>query len=74
MARQICGLRKRVAQSLCEELPNIGIIEEHINDDLVDIILDDSVILKVYYDNAVLDQGQIKSFLGYDEFESIQIR
>lgn len=74
MTRQICGISKNVARNLCEELPNIGIIEEHINDDLVDIILDESVILKVYYDNAVIDQGSIKSFLGYDEFESIQIR
>ena len=74
MTRHIKGLEPLTAHNLCKELPRIGIIEEHINDDLVTLVLHSTVILKIYDDHIVIDQGLKKVFLFEDQFEAIEIR
>lgn len=74
MTRHIKGLEPITAHNLCKELPRLGIIEHHINDELTTLILDSSVIMKVYDDHIVLDLGGKLAFLSDIEFEAVEIR
>lgn len=74
MTRHIKGLPLKLAHDLCAEIPRLGIIEEHIDDDLCTIILDDPVILKIYDNSIVIDLGGKKAFLACSEFIAIEAR
>ena len=74
MTRHIKGIRKLTAHNLCADFPRLGIIEYHTNDDLTTLILDSSVIMKVYDDHIVLDLGGKLAFLSDIEFEAVEIR
>ena len=74
MTRHIKGLEPVTAHNLCADFPRLGIIELHTYDELTTLILDSSVIMKVYDDHIVLDLGGKLVFLSDIDFEAIEIR
>lgn len=74
MTRQITGITAELAQEITEKFPRLGIIENHFNDDLASLILDDAVIIKIFSDEIMLDLGKQLIEIPVEDFVSIEIR
>lgn len=71
--RQIKGISVKLTYDLFTEIPHLGTVEHQIGDNLCNIILNDSVIIKVYDDCVVFDLGGKKEFLLAEDFISLEV-
>ena len=75
MARRFKGLRYEVYQLILSELPRCFDEKSYVEDgnDMIHVSLSDSVILKVYDDHLMIDQGGRKVFIKPEDFVEISI-
>lgn len=73
MKRRIKGISVKRAHDLCMLIPAVGMIEHKIGEDLCDLVLDTTVIIKIYEDCIVLDCGTVKEFIAAEDFQSLEV-
>ena len=76
MTRQILGLSKDAYYYLGDTLTSRAIKSESIDTvgEIVDIVLSDNVIMKVYDTDLILDLGARRVSLSFEDFREIMIR
>ena len=76
MTRQILGLNKFAYEYLGDVLTSRAIRSESIDteSEIVDIVLSDNVIMKVYDTDLILDLGARRVSLSFEDFREIMIR